>query len=383
MHVHLLIPSLFWPDPTLPEIYQGLSLPALQNLIAKSTRTVEPALDADAWLCRAFGLAQQGQNDLPIAAITLQAETAESTRRSGFSPTSLTVGLKPNLLRADPVSIRIERDQMLLADSRAFSLTQAEADALAQTINQHFSTPPFAKGGQGGDGASLDFGLSTFPPFAKGGQGGFEVLPLHPTRWYLRLPERPALQTHTLAQAAGRNIRALLPRGDDSQKWHGLFNEIQMLLFDHPVNLAREARGAPLINSVWFWGGGVLPTDMRPPAGHVWSNDFLVQALMHAAGSEADPLPADASVYPVAVAGDHLLVLDALDGWATYGDAYHWREALLQFEKNWFAPLLAALKQGQGGLKKITITALGDNGVENFAVTRSDLWKFWKTGKYP
>ena len=33
--LHLLIPALFWPDPSLPEIYRDLPLPALESLLAK------------------------------------------------------------------------------------------------------------------------------------------------------------------------------------------------------------------------------------------------------------------------------------------------------------------------------------------------------------
>ena len=29
-----------------------------------------------------------------------------------------------------------------------------------------------------------------------------------------------------------------------------------MLLHDHPVNIAREARGCLPVTGVWFWGGG-------------------------------------------------------------------------------------------------------------------------------
>jgi hypothetical protein len=38
-----------------------------------------------------------------------------------------------------------------------------------------------------------------------------------------------------------------------------LVSEMQMLLYTHPVNDAREARGALPANALWFSGAGVLP----------------------------------------------------------------------------------------------------------------------------
>jgi len=43
------------------------------------------------------------------------------------------------------------------------------------------------------------------------------------------------------------------PKGVEALHWHQLFNEIQMLLFSHPVNEAREVRGELPVNSVWLW----------------------------------------------------------------------------------------------------------------------------------
>jgi len=80
----------------------------------------------------------------------------------------------------------------------------------------------------------------------------------HPDRWYLRLDSLPDISTLPLSQVAGRNVHGLLPGGKDAARWHQLFNEIQMLLFAHPLNEARETRGALPINSLWFWGGGVM-----------------------------------------------------------------------------------------------------------------------------
>ena len=51
-------------------------------------------------------------------------------------------------------------------------------------------------------------------------------------------------------------LRPNLPRGKDARLVERWMNELQMLLFAHPVNAAREERGSPPINVVWLWGFG-------------------------------------------------------------------------------------------------------------------------------
>ena len=44
-----------------------------------------------------------------------------------------------------------------------------------------------------------------------------------------------------------------------------LLNEVQVLLHQHPLNAARQTRGLPPVNSVWFWGAGRLPAPGPSP----------------------------------------------------------------------------------------------------------------------
>ena len=54
----------------------------------------------------------------------------------------------------------------------------------------------------------------------------------------------------------GEPLRPNLPRGKDARPVERWMNELQMLLFTHPVNIAREDHGLPPINVVWLWGFG-------------------------------------------------------------------------------------------------------------------------------
>jgi len=339
MHVQLLLPDLFWPDQSTDEIYAGLELPVLERLLAKGRQTIGIAAEAPAsaedWLGERFGL--EPEAGWPIAPCSLLADGGEPGAH--------------HWLCADPVHLRLEGGRLMLADSGVFAISQQEAEAIADSLNAHFA----------GDGLLF--------------------YPLRPERWYLRLAQAPALQTTPLAQAAGRSIAALLPRGADAALWHARLNEIQMLLHGHAVNERRESAGALAINSVWLWGGGSLPKGLPAAFNAIWSRDPYAAGLAQAARVASRPLPDDASVLLAAGAGSgvHLVVLDQLRAAAQYGDAQGWRDALLQLERGWFAPLLAALKQERIGM--LSLHALGPAGTLTCEVTGGDLRRFWRRAK--
>ncbi|MGL4234021.1 MAG: hypothetical protein ACRDAM_21790 [Casimicrobium sp.] len=52
----------------------------------------------------------------------------------------------------------------------------------------------------------------------------------------------------------GESMRPNLPRGEDGRMVERWMNELQMLLFNHPVNAARAERRLPPVNVVWLWG---------------------------------------------------------------------------------------------------------------------------------
>ena len=341
MNLHLLIPALFWPGAALPEIYRDLALPSLENLLAKSlcTNGESTAMAIEAWLCRAFGVEQQ--RDWPVAPITLQVDGKGGLKAE-----------EDYWIRADPVHLRIERDQVVLADSRIFKISADESDQFTGFLNLHFA----------------------------GSDQEIVFMPLRPDRWYLRITKMSPAKTHLLTEAANKSINELLPFGTNGMSWCQLFNEIQMLLHEHPLNQSREERGELAINSTWFWGGGIMPKSVVCPYTHVWSSDVLAGSLALASGADHSQLPLNAAIWHQSSASaNHLVVLNALHGKAQYADAYGWRESLKELEQNWFAPLRAMLEQGK--LKQLTLTAIGANKTKNFALRRADLRKFWRGAK--
>jgi hypothetical protein len=66
--------------------------------------------------------------------------------------------------------------------------------------------------------------------------------------------------------------------GERSRMWMKLQNEVQMAWFQHPVNEAREARGLPAVNSIWFHAQGTLKP-VGKPFGRVLSASPAALAL--------------------------------------------------------------------------------------------------------
>lgn len=130
-------------------------------------------------------------------------------------------------LCADPVSLHADLTTLRLIDGRAFDLTADEADALIASLN----------GELGGPGWRLQRGGS-------------------PRRWYLGLDTTLSATAPSPRLVAGGDFDASLPRGKDGTTLRRWLNDAQMVLHASPINTARERRGAPPINSVWFWGGG-------------------------------------------------------------------------------------------------------------------------------
>lgn len=327
MNISLIIPHLLPSAEMNAPLLQDLQLPALKTLLARASRTqTEADGGIEAFLCRHFGITRQ--TDWPIAPITLQADGGDPDDHYWF--------------RADPVHLRATRDQLMLVDSGAFQVSHAEAEQFAEAFNRHFQ------------------------------EDGYVLYPLRPNRWYLRVSAKPDIATRSINAVTGKHIDPYLPRGADALAWHRFYNEIQMLFFGLAVNQAREARGELPINGLWCWGGGVMPKLQPLMADKFLANDSDARALALAAGVANDSLPANAS----GLDQPAVILLDALNGAAQYGDYIGWREALLKMEQDWFAPLLGQLKSGK--VSSVQITTATEKQTVNWQIRRTGLLKLWR-----
>lgn len=326
--VHIVIPDLFLPSQLAAYASADLSLPALAKLLARAQVYPLEIDTPEAWLSEHFGLEKLG-----IAPLTLQADGVPA----GSS----------YWLRADPVGITMQREQMIL--QAGVALSAAEAAALCASLNVHFAAD------------------------------GLKFVAPHPQRWYVQLEHEPALQTHAMPQVVGADIHLHLPTGEDALRWHAVFNEIQMLFYEHAVNLAREQRGELAISGIWLWGGGKLKQNLTSSFSMMAGDSELARAFAQAAALASLRVSDNAQLSSDAWQGDLLLVWEGMRSALQQADIGQWRNAALQFEKKCMAPLLADLAAGKIG--QITLDALNEGVSRRFVLSRAMLWKIWRLPK--
>ncbi len=172
-----------------------------------------------------------------------------------------------------------------------------------------------------------------------------------PSRWYLRLPPGTTLPAFDEPDdVLGDDLFAHLPEGDAGRRWRALLTEAQVVLHQHEWNRQRVADGKRAINSLWFWGGGVLPQAVTTRHAQVRSRDALLRALAQAAGLQ----------------GDGEQTVDALV------DLRQLR-SLEQLGNDAIRPLLAAIARGE--LKRLVLDF--EDGVR-FDIDKAQRWRFWK-----
>ena len=125
--------------------------------------------------------------------------------------------------------------------------------------------------------------------------------------WQVHGPMLAQVRCASLARVSGANIRPWLTDGSLPGPLRRLQSEMQMLLYQHPVNDARLARGQLPINSFWLHGAGepravasssvVLHRDLLDAAQHgpeAWRAAWqALDATQLAPLAAAAPLPTD------------------------------------------------------------------------------------------
>ncbi|MBY0341922.1 MAG: hypothetical protein K2Q19_12260, partial [Rhodocyclaceae bacterium] len=192
--LHLALPGLLWPAQAMQDMVYDLKLPALSWLLGKGSRTLKPVTDYPQWLADVAGLPS-----LPAAALRASAHGAAQTGR---------------WLCLDPIHLRVERTQLIVQDPASLQLTQEEAATLLADLA---------------------------PLLDELGQPGISA----PHEWQIHLHAESDIRTTPLVDAIGLNGDQLMPKAANVKVWRRVLNEVQMTLHEHPVNLARSARGLP------------------------------------------------------------------------------------------------------------------------------------------
>jgi hypothetical protein len=156
--------------------------------------------------------------------------------------------------------------------------------------------------------------LQAMQPFLQ--EDGLQVTWHSAWLWHAQGAMLADLPTASLDRVIGQNVKDWLPDHPAARPLQRLQSEMQMLLYNHPVNDARDARKQYTVNAFWLHGAGTL-TDATP--------------------STAPPKT--------------VTVSDALRASALHGDVQTWQQAWQQLDATVLAELLAHLKAtGQGTL---------------------------------
>ena len=143
--------------------------------------------------------------------------------------------------------------------------------------------------------------LQAMQPFLK--EDGLQVQWQGALQWLAQGQMLKHIASASLARVAGMDITPWITDGALPPALRRLQSEMQMLLYHHPVNDARMARGLPTVNSFWLHGAGRLP---------------------------------------IADQGSGARIVDTLDASVQQGDAAAWQAAWQQLDAQWLGPLASS-----------------------------------------
>ncbi len=243
-----------------------------------------------------------------------------------------------NYLIAEPTNLRPDRDRLLIAESALLQLDQDEANQYISELNQHFC------------------------------QDGIKFYYLSAALWLIELPyDITNLSSNPIVDIVGENIDEYLPNGANQLKLHSLINEIQMLLFNHPVNQIRENEGSLQVNSLWLWNkqSTKLPlnmTNLSSTLPHM-GEKFALEKVTKINKGQNYTYFIDQAYYPSA-----------------YQDSFAWLNIVKDIDNKLVSILLDLLKSG-----KISELILWSNLPRSWiqvTLKPINLLKFWARGEY-
>ena len=166
-------------------------------------------------------------------------------------------------------------------------------------------------------------------------------------RWLAEGELFRGLPTASLDRVLARNVDAWLPGSAQARPLRRLQNEIQMLLYIHPFNDARELQRQLPVNSFWISGTGDLPAKF---------GEALTPALSQGRGSTASPkqISTPRSLAQAVFKED----------WPGYAQAW------AALDAGEIAALLARQRAGES----VRLTLCGEHSAQTFETHRAGLW---------
>lgn len=297
-----------------------LPFPALETFLARCAPAFEAGGSTIGWMCASFGI--ERQQDWPVGAILAQANGALTD--STF------------WLCAQPVHLAVNRDALVLLPPAQLHLADAQSRTLFRSIEAHC--------------AAL----------------GLQMRYIEAGMWCIGSQRRQDLATTEIERVQGRSVNDALASGGDARWWQRLTVELQMLLHQHEVNVARETGGEAPVNSVWFWGGGTAQ-DVHHRFDTMCVDHPLLRAIARL--SRARFLESSCNINSILDGNRGLVELAC----ATDNDV---DACLSRLETDWMAPAWKTL--GKGSLKELNMVFAQPEGLVTCRCDSRARWRFWR-----
>jgi hypothetical protein len=193
---------------------------------------------------------------------------------------------------------------------------------------------------------------------------------LHPTGQrdlLLAGPPAEAVLSSDPARWLGADPAAGLPHGAAAGPLRRLGAEIEMWLYEHPINRARVASGELPVSTLWLWGGGAAPARRPAPLPRLFADDTFVEGLCRLCGGRVLPLPEGWSQAHAGAADRHIAVLPTVSA--------RGMEAWELIETRWATPALADLHAGRLGAIRLLA------GEQSYHLSRLGLARAWRRAR--
>ena len=338
--MHLLVPFAGCLSDAGQQALQSLSLPHLERFLDRLPPAggagAQPQLGSDEYslnppheqaLALAWGWSDNAAT-LPDASLPFAARQAAALGLPGAH--SAAWGL------LTPVNLQAGREQIRLNNPQDLQLDEPASRELLGIVRPLFETEGFVLHWAG---------------------------PLH---WLATHPQFDALPCASLDRVIGRHLDLWLPNQPAARLVRRLQNEVQMMMYTHPVNDRREAAGLAPVNSFWLSGCGRLPAAAKPVAAPP------AAAPSAATPSAATPSAAASAAAPSASA--EVTVDDRLRDSALAEDWATWREAWQALDGG---PIQALLHRSGGhpGAPPARLTLCGERRAQAFEALPTSLWQ--------
>jgi hypothetical protein len=300
--MHLLIPYASNPSDAADAVLRDLKLPNLARLLAQLALVHRDDAPGDT-------LSPPHERALAAAAGWHGADGclpfgAHAAARDGIDVGTLAWGW------VTPTHWQVGRDQVILLDPEALQLRAEESRVAFDAVRELFES----------EGLRMAWGSTL--------------------RWYVAHDSLQGLACASLDRAIGRPIghwlRAEANPQPEARLIRRLQSELQLLLYPHPLNEAREGRGELTLNSFWLSGCGRLQPSREPAA----------------------------------------TVEDALRAPVMAQDWAAWAEAWRTLDAHTLARALHALRDGQ----PVRLTLCGERNAHTYETPATSAWQRWRRG---